>query len=246
MNRLDEIDFSSDDEKISSKQKQNNYVKQKNGNNNNNAPSTNGIVTLKSAATVAAEEAELFDDEFDPDAEQQRGELTATEKAGAAGMAAALPSVKRNKLAADWMRDSKNSQVLTLDEINKRKQTESSQESTKPNIAIKKKAVIPTELSLRTYSGPTASAIPQVGKIYKGKVAMIEPHSVFVNLESPYPTGLVHESQISINKVDPRKTFKVHQHVFVKVLRVTTTDSGKTNIDLSLKYCDQVPARFNF
>jgi polyribonucleotide nucleotidyltransferase len=73
-------------------------------------------------------------------------------------------------------------------------------------------------------------AVPEIGRVYEGKVVRIEKYGAFVNF-MPGQDGLVHISQIIDQRVEEVTDFIIlDQQVFVKVLEID--DKGKVKLSM--------------
>ena len=161
---------------------------------------------------------------------------------------------KKTKLGADWvLADSRPVQTLSIgDAISRVSALAEERESSKAkDIVIKKRTPKSESVVAKSADAePGGTKNPERGQIFKAKVTYIESFGLFMQLPPPYGTGLVHNSQISFNK-DPsvKKKINLHDRYYVKVLKSFTskdkTGNDRVNIDLSMKYCEQVRLRDN-
>lgn len=160
---------------------------------------------------------------------------------------------KRPRLGPDWVRGiERSSQTLTIDDINCKlanaPDADDSVLSKLKSVAIKKRPQ--RSVSTLAITGEASAVVglkhPNPGQILKAKVSYVESFGLFMQLPSPYGTGFVHNSQVSFNKdFNVKKMININQEFYVKVIKVFNSkqrngSNDKVNVDLSIKYCEQL------
>ncbi|CAM9482420.1 unnamed protein product, partial [Heterosigma akashiwo] len=98
-----------------------------------------------------------------------------------------------------------------------------------------------------TSSRPSAMSaddvLPSIDVIYRGVIENITEYGAFCSLEGFRKQGLVHISQLSMDKVDKvEDVVSKGDKVFVKVVEIKETERG-AKVSLSLKYASQGDGR---
>lgn len=156
---------------------------------------------------------------------------------------------KKTKLGADWvLSDSRPIQTISIgDAISRAAAVAEERESRKGKDIVIKKRTPKNEPVVPRSADAESSGVkyPERGQIFKAKVTYIETIGLFMQLPAPYGTGLVRNPQISFNP-DPsvKNKINVHDRYFVKVLKSFThkdkSGNDRVNVELSMKYCEQV------
>ena len=199
---------------------------------------------LQSEQSMGAEIAETLTETDDDDLFGEHTEQLPVSgekrKAVEASEQVEVPSEKKLKLAADWLRpDVKPIQTISISAAAARCADESSSLKGKDTL-IRKRTPRSDMLSGSVGERANSSAdgvLPVVGLVLKAKVAYVSDMGVYMTLPKFSVQGLVPNSQLSHNKdIDIKKIFKPYSEHFVKVVK----HHSKNSVTLSTKYCDQV------